>query len=730
MAKDAFGQLTEEDLAVLAGAEGQAAAELAVASGDYATDFSQAAATNNTPMAPGVGFSAGKLGLPAVAGPAPYETTVTGEPTALYPGLDSPVNSTNRLANERAVQNRGIDGTVPDTTGAANEEPEQFADTSFLLQQPQKVGKGGGPGPTVATYEQYASNEAVAKGMEDIAKQRTDQYNEALATTLTARGMTAEGYGAWKAANADLDPQELYQEVSKRMEENDQKVEQVRQYFVQLSGQSVNPARLYANGGTMTASLAVAVGALSQAMLGPGAPNTALNILESALERDIRAQEMTLNNARQAGQGMLQALAASQEILGDRVQAMSATKVALREDLLARLQTAVTMTGNATAQHNLAQVNFDAQEKSFLEKSKLDGQIIKNVTHLAASQLRTGALVKQAQKLGQEMANSAGPQAPAPTAVPVQGGISSSDVAGKPARAQKAGKKVVQPPAAAPTAPAGLSYQSGWAPGEVPDQDADGVPNSVDPDFDPKKPEFAPKAAAPKPASQPTKSAPTEGQYIKDAQGKVARMIVRADNGALVEAIPLPGAQQHGGAVYNTGLYKTYVLDKLNGTTAEAKEARAILGMPGKYAEFKAANDEAVNGILGWIKRNPGSGDIVLTVNADGVYTSPAAQELQRYVSKLSGPALRRYKASANMTDAVSEKERVLALGDLASAGNQVINVEGLRMVAENAARDNAVGLAEMESTMHQHGIAIAKRKNQKEAIDAATGGGIRGIPK
>lgn len=656
-------------------------------------------------------------------------TLVDGSRPALFPGLTSPLDSTSKIANQNAITQRGIDQKVADERAAGNNQ-DIYAPNDTGDALPMAPRGGGGQAGPITTLEHYASTQAVADGLEGLASEYEKVYGEATADILESRGMMREAVDAYKASNADLDPKALYEEVSKRMQENDQKVEQVRQYFVNLSGQSVNPARLYANGGAMTASLAVAVGALSQAMLGPGAPNTALNILESALERDIRAQEMTLNNARQVGQGMLQALAASQEILGDRVQAMSTTKIALREDLLARLEGAVKLTGNAVSRANLAQVYAESQQKALIEKSKLDGQIVRSVTNLSASQVRKGALAQQVQTMAQRLVDAnatQAQQAAAPTQpVAPSGGISAKDVAGKRAGGQASGKKVVRPPAP-PTAPAGLSYQSGWAPGETPDQDADGVPNSVDPDFDPDKPETAPKAAAPT-TSKATAHRPAEGDKLRDASGQVVRHVVKTSTGHLAPGKPLKGREGLA-AVYDDASYAR--LKQLrDGNSADRKTAEEIMKLPSVYQYNDGRNKEAIAGIRKWIKDNPGTNGVSITLNASGVYTSPEAQKLQRYVSLISGPAISRYKAAANMTDAVSEKERVLALGDLSAGDNQFINVEGLRMIADNAEVDNATGLRDIESRLHDFGIAIVKSKSEADVANVAGQGNLRGAQR
>jgi hypothetical protein len=610
-------------------------------------------------------------------------------PTVAQRGM---VTDPNQLTRTRAdAQNaatmRGIDGKNKDERAPSIPQQDLYA-RSGLLDPATVAGRGGGGPVPQARITGAASAQEVIDGLEGLAQERADQYGAALTDTLTSRGMVLEAVESWKAQNADLDPKELYEEVSKRMQENDQKVEQVRQYFVNLSGQSVNPARLYANGGAMTASLAVAVGALSQAMLGPGAPNTALNILESALERDIRSQEMTLNNARQAGQGMLQALSASQEILGDRVQAMQTTKIALREDLLARLEGAVKLSGNATARANLAQVYATAQEAALADKAKLDGKTQEYVTTGSVRQLRSGKLARATQQMAQEMADANATQAPQ-AAVPTQpaapgAGISAQDVAGKRAGTKKPSAK---PQAASPPAPAAQA------------------------------------------TGQKSSYRPVEGDTIKDASGNVALNVVKSSAGQLVPAEPLPGAEGFG-AVYDKARFNKINTLYNSKDVNDIKYAEDILRLPRLYHNQKAQDTKAIEGIRQWIKDNPGTRGVALTVRVDGVYTDPEAQKLQQYISKLSGPALKRYRSAAQMSDAISEKERPLALGDLASGSNQFIDVEGLRMIADNAEADSSIGLADIEARLHQNGIAVVKKRTEKDVTDEAGKGLLRGAPR
>lgn len=94
-------------------------------------------------------------------------------------------------------------------------------------------------------------------------------------------------------------------DLAREFNENQQRYEEqllgVQQLLDAVQSQRVDPNRFFHNQGAASAfgaALAVAGGAMAQAIL--GGPNTALDIIEGAIERDIQAQIANMQNAQSA----------------------------------------------------------------------------------------------------------------------------------------------------------------------------------------------------------------------------------------------------------------------------------------------------------------------------------------------------------------------------------------------------------------------------------------------
>jgi len=133
-----------------------------------------------------------------------------------------------------------------------------------------------------------------------------------------------EAAGQFRQQQAD----EMAREAQEQQDRLTEKLGQYEDAIRRVANRQIDPNRYFGQGagGRMSAALAVALGAMGSALT--GGPNQALQIINSAIERDIRAQETDLANARATANMQGMALSQMRSIIGDEQGARAAVRAA------------------------------------------------------------------------------------------------------------------------------------------------------------------------------------------------------------------------------------------------------------------------------------------------------------------------------------------------------------------------------------------------------------------
>lgn len=157
--------------------------------------------------------------------------------------------------------------------------------------------------------------------------------DEAEAELLQKHGDNLMSVGEFQSQQAT----EQAREAVERYERLQEKLQAYEDAIRRVADRQVDPDRYFGRhaGGRMSAALAVALGAIGSSLT--GGPNQALQIINSAIDRDIQAQEHDIQNARSAANMQGMALSQFRSILGDEEAAKAATRAAHLQSFLTRL---------------------------------------------------------------------------------------------------------------------------------------------------------------------------------------------------------------------------------------------------------------------------------------------------------------------------------------------------------------------------------------------------------
>jgi hypothetical protein len=226
---------------------------------------------------------------------------------------------------------------LPDGAAGTENTPHLPVYDQGGLVAPPKLGGGKALEKDLSSTFQdpYQQDTQAAQG-EAIRLHREAAMADML-TLAQDKNLSGQEYDNIVTALGSEDVFKMHADVQRMYGENMAKLADVDQRFLTLAGKSVDPGRIYHNGGAATVAMSAAVGALSQALLGPGAPNTALNIINNAIDRDVRAQEVNLQNEGNSLRGSLSTLAQINQTIGDKQIALAKTREILRADIAARV---------------------------------------------------------------------------------------------------------------------------------------------------------------------------------------------------------------------------------------------------------------------------------------------------------------------------------------------------------------------------------------------------------
>jgi hypothetical protein len=226
---------------------------------------------------------------------------------------------------------------LPDgAAGTENTPHDPVYDRGGALAPPKLGGGKALEKDLSSTFQDPYQQDTQAAQGEAIRLHREAAMADML-TLAQDKNLSGQEYDNIVTALGSEDVFKMHADVQRMYGENMAKLADVDQRFLTLAGKSVDPGRIYHNGGAATVAMSAAVGALSQALLGPGAPNTALNIINNAIDRDVRAQEVNLQNEGNSLRGSLSTLAQINQTIGDKQIALAKTREILRADITARV---------------------------------------------------------------------------------------------------------------------------------------------------------------------------------------------------------------------------------------------------------------------------------------------------------------------------------------------------------------------------------------------------------
>lgn len=221
--------------------------------------------------------------------------------------------------------------------GLSNDEIAEV--TMLALGEEGGRGRPGRP-PTTVTTETSFSQEgfvdpelrAGLAGANDAVRQAqagVDAQQRAMAQQAADNQAALAAEQAAANRRAEEAERRRQQQLQDRVARVDQVLERVR-------NQQVDPEQFFGGfGGRMGAAIAVALGQLGSQLT--GGPNTALQIINQAIERNMTAQQANMQNQRQAAAMEQSALGQFRAILGDDRAAESAARVAHLDAVISRL---------------------------------------------------------------------------------------------------------------------------------------------------------------------------------------------------------------------------------------------------------------------------------------------------------------------------------------------------------------------------------------------------------
>lgn len=553
--------------------------------------------------------------------------------------------TTDTTMSGDAVATRGTgggfleDGSLAD----ANAQPDGAAGTENTphlpvydeggLVAPPKLGGGKALEKDLSSTFQdpYQQDTQAAQG-EAIRLHREAAMADML-TLAQDKNLSGQEYDNIVTALGSEDVFKMHADVQRMYGENMAKLADVDQRFLTLAGKSVDPGRIYHNGGAATVAMSAAVGALSQALLGPGAPNTALNIINNAIDRDVRAQEVNLQNEGNSLRGSLSTLAQINQTIGDKQIALAKTREILRADIAARV--------NAQAAKTKSEILFNngkyLAQMQDVELMKARDSYAGLVNTHTLKQYANGpaAGIAQAEKLRQASfsrtsqftqpmpANQPGAQA-LDGQVPMQG--EAPQTAAAPQPTQSVGAIA---PARAATRPAGMPKQAAT-----------------------QKPPAAPKGSYAMSPSGPLAIQNIDGKEFGVDRNGVRSPIVHKPDGTKIAVVSI------GGPVGITDPLKWHRFVKTDEDLSKAMEHPAV-GLGRAITEVNNAPDEYKKlatirtKMRAFYEKNKGSWKLNSSLNG----TNPAAYELKEILAPLMVSAAMQFKTESGGDSRFSEGE-------------------------------------------------------------------------
>ncbi len=242
----------------------------------------------------------------------------------------------------------GIATTAPPEVPAAKPQGAQgavFAMPQQAQAQPAQAQRAAFAGPV-------AKAGFVAKGKTEQSSQLPD-YVKAGIVDSTQKDIAAVNFEAQVQANQAVEQYGIQQQAQAQMQQmqaQEQLREQKRQERVQSQMQKVQDVstdaaagkidrgHIWANGGREAAVMAMALGAFAAAMPGGNGQNTALKVIDKAVDDDLKEQEANLAQKNKNAAQQQNVLSAMRENFGDERAAYSAAKAIKLQDAAQQIE--------------------------------------------------------------------------------------------------------------------------------------------------------------------------------------------------------------------------------------------------------------------------------------------------------------------------------------------------------------------------------------------------------
>ena len=193
-------------------------------------------------------------------------------------------------------------------------------------------------------------------------------------------------------------------DINRRLAENDDMLRKASQMVDEVRAGSIRPNQFFENktaAGSFGAAMAVAAGEVSSALL--GRPNQALNIINAAVERDIRAQEFNLQNKVQGAQLGNNLLSQARQLFHDDIAAKQYVRSLLYAQAQARIAATASRQTSQQAKSNLATLEARLAEASIQAEIKARQErvsfAIKTPIRNRADAARLSRSIREAQQL-------------------------------------------------------------------------------------------------------------------------------------------------------------------------------------------------------------------------------------------------------------------------------------------------------------------------------------------
>ena len=151
---------------------------------------------------------------------------------------------------------------------------------------------------------------------------------------------------------------------------------------------TVNPSRLWQNGGGIAMTLGAVFGQLGQALA--GGENTALQIIDRAVERDIRAQVANQRNARANVRDARSFFSMARERFGDQESAAAAARALAWDQIAQRTERQTASLTSAAARDDAARLVQEARTRAraALQEAMLQAQERELATRRQTAEIR------------------------------------------------------------------------------------------------------------------------------------------------------------------------------------------------------------------------------------------------------------------------------------------------------------------------------------------------------